>query len=128
VDVEDLVKTVWKYAALSVVGFVLGIVFAVLGVNEYVTLAVIVGISGVLVYWVDDPQKRPSADDPEAARQRRRAIAACAQETLDKLDPPLAEEHYRAAFRRLCRAIADGRRRVRLFAGDRTVEVTLEGS
>lgn len=114
-------KTVREYAALAGAGFVLGIVLAALDVNDYVAIAVIAGYS-LLVGGV----RAHHQWSLEAAQQRRRAIAACARATLDDLDQPLAEEHYRPAFRRLCRAIADGRRRVRLLAGDRTVEITLK--
>ena len=63
---EDVVKTVREFAALCVVGFVLGIVLGALDVSESVAIAVIVGL-GVLVGLVWSPQKLSSAEDPEAA-------------------------------------------------------------
>ena len=95
------------------------------GVNFFVGLVLTFVIMVLLAQY---RERRAQTSNLEALQRQQSTIETYARELLETLHPPVPEEHYRAAFRRLCRAIAGGRRRVRLFAGDRTVEVTLERS
>jgi hypothetical protein len=122
---EDLMKLLLEYAIGFAVGLVCAVVFHALGVNFFVGLV----LTFVVLVLVDQYRaRRARTNYVEALQRQQSAIATYARELLETLDPPLPKEHSRAAFRRLCRAIAEGRTRVRLFTGDRTVEVILEQS
>jgi hypothetical protein len=110
-----------------VIGFALGFgcaaFFDALGVNFYVGFVLTVAIIFLLVQcW----ERLAQANNLEAFQRQRSAIATYARERLQRLDPPLPKEHYRTAFRRLCRAIANGRKRVRIAAGERRIEFVLQ--
>ena len=114
-----------KKALRLAVWFCLGILlpagFDALGVNVYLGAVLSVG----LIYFLADHLEQDAL--AIVAAERRRHIATCAREMLDRLEPPLAQEHYRPALRRLCQAMAAGRKRFRFVAGNRPIEIPLSG-
>jgi hypothetical protein len=110
-----------KFFGIVAAGWLLGASGLLSGLGTFWEIVVIVAL-GIGVGYCLESAEPPRAESPE---ERRRRLKAVTQDTLDKFDPPLTGDDYRAAFRRLYRAIDAGRKDVRIEVGNRAFDIAI---
>jgi hypothetical protein len=110
-----------KFFGLAAAGWLLGASGLLSGLGTFWEVVVIVAL-GIGAGYCLESIEPARAESPEERRRRLRSVT---WDTLDKIDPPLSGDNYRAAFRRLYRAIDAGRKDVRIEVGNRAFDIAI---